>query len=226
MTIAMNFIPQSRREAAAIRRRMIRWGGVAASAALAVAVGCLVSRSLGGDERSRLDEESDRVTERLSRADASLRSLRKQVLEANQRLEASKTIGVHPDWSELLRTLAALRGEDVMLTSIDVQSKDLTEAAPTVADPAPKAAADTKTKNKARARRKESYTLQVRGRALSQMGVLEFVKRIEDLGLMAQVSPPQTRAEPHLGVSGVWFEMECRLSERPQTQVKAQEGRP
>ncbi|MFN7021804.1 MAG: hypothetical protein ACK4WH_10825 [Phycisphaerales bacterium] len=223
---SINFIPRATRERAALRRRAVVWACVVSATAVTLTGATLTARSFGGDQRTRLAAEAARVADRTARAEAALRSLRAQVSEASQRLESSKTIGVHPDWSVLMRALAALRGDDLMLISIDVRAKDQQEHA--VAPPggqADKGAADPKAGARARTRRKEAYTLQIRGRALTQMGVLEFVKRVEDLDLMAEVSPPQTRAEPYMGVQGVWFEMECRLTERSMATVSASEDR-
>lgn len=222
----INFIPQAARERAALRRRVVVWSYVVAATAVTLTVGTLVAGSFGGDQRTRLASEAARVAERTARAEAALRSLRGQVSEASRRLESSKTIGVHPDWSVLMRALAALRGDEVMLTSIDVRAKDQQEqGAASPGGQAGKGAAAAKAGARTGIRRKEEYALQIRGRALSQMGVLEFVKRVEDLGLMAEVSPPQTRAEPYMGVQGVWFEMGCRLTERSRATVSASEDR-
>lgn len=212
----LNLIPAPIRERAAVRRRVTRWSVFLGVYALIVGAACLGLRTIGGQERTQLEAEEARIAERLERAEETIKSLRQQAGADRQRLEASETVGVHPDWSLLMRALADLRGDQVMISAIDVKVSD--QAAPEANEKPAKGAA---AKSKAKPRRVESYNVHIKGRAITQMGVLEFVRRIEDLKLMAEVHPPQSRAEPYLGVQGVAFEMDCRLTERAFSEAAA-----
>jgi hypothetical protein len=205
----INLIPARVRERAAVRRRIGAWSAAASGYALALLGACGVVHIAGGQEQSRLETDGGRLSERYSRAEATLDVLRKQVTEHRQRLEASETVGVHPDWSVLMRALTELRGEDIMLQVLDVQAVEPAAPEPEKDDPKEK-----KTKGKPRVAALETYRLTVRGHGLSQGGVMGFVRRLEALSVMRDVRLTETRTEPHLGVAAVWFEVRCEMRER------------
>lgn len=215
--IAINLIPARLRDAANVRRRVRRWiiGGVALSAGLTVA--CLSLHVVGGEEHSRLSVDGGRLTERLTAAEASLETTRTQVQEHARRLEASETVGVHPDWSVLLTALAEQRGQEIILQAVELRAVDA-EAA--TAQKRPKDDAAPGAKSAAAPRRVETYVLHLKGFGLSQGDVVKFVRRLEDLGPLVGVQLKETRAQPHRGVAAVAFDAECRLTERRVAQAE------
>lgn len=211
----VNLIPAHIRESAIVRRRARAWivGAVCLAAVLALA--CALVRFAGGQEQSRLSNDGGRLAERLAAAEASLDSVRSQVREHARRLEASETVGVHPDWSVLLNALAAKRGDDIMLHSVDLRSVE-TDPVPTPGKRAPAEAGPASAGGPGPApvaRRPESYSLRIKGFGLSQGDVVRFVRRLEELGPLVEVQLKESRAQPYLGVPAVGFAAECRLIE-------------
>ncbi|GEM_PF-2037669 len=202
----LNLLPRTIRERAAVRRRLALWSVVLGLSATTLTAGTIGVRLIGGKERSRLESDGGRLAERASRANAVYATVHQQVIEHSQRLEASETVGVHPNWAKLMRALAILRGDDIVLRAIDVTTIEQSLV--------PKPEPGQKGKSRAKPVRFEAYSLVIKGYGLSHTGVVQFSRRLEDLGLMRDVSLKETRAEPHLSVPAVWFELECRMSER------------
>lgn len=205
----VNLIPARLRDAACIRARARAWvaGGLIYAAVLGL--GCLAVRAVGGQETMRLEVDGTRLTERLERAQEQLASIRAQVRDIEARLEASRTVGEHPDWSILLRTLAALREDSIVLDVLDLRAVDQPR------QPAAKEEKSEDGKPKPRPRPLEAYTLVLRGAGLSQNQVMGFVSRLEGLAPLADVKLRQTQATTVRGVEAVSFTLECRLAERP-----------
>lgn len=204
---SINLIPRHVRDAAAIRRRLLVWAVVLVAGGMGLGITAVGIRTVGGKELNRLASDGGRLSDRIARAEAQLDAIHQKVVEASIKVEASETVGVHPDWSLLLRALAALRGDDVVLRGIQVVTIDPPRAAP------PAKASAGKARPKAAADRREVYSVVLEGCSLSQGGVLDFAARLEALGIMQGVQLKSTRADTHLGVPAVAFEFVCGLSD-------------
>lgn len=216
---AINLIPRRVRETAAVRRRVRRWAIGGAVYALALVFGCGVLRLVGGEEHTRLSLDGGRLAERIASAETALAAVRAQVQDQRRQLEASETVGVHPDWSILLSALAEERRQDIILQAIELRAADPPSAARAKADPAPAG----EKKPTPRPERFEAYTLHVKGFGLSQGDVVKFVRRLEELGPLAEVQLKETRAQPFRGVPAIAFDADCRLSERRVTQAEPEQ---
>lgn len=207
--IVINLIPRRHREAIAVRVRIRRW--IAATGVLAVCVGagCGILRAVGRAQTSRLDGDVGQLASRVESARQTLDKVRKDVQELSRRLEASETVGVHPDWSTFLGVLAQARGDDIVLQGVEIQAVDPPQAPPSDSK------SSTAGKSVPPARHIETYLVTMRGFGLSQSDVLAFVTRLEELAPLEQVRLGEARTAPFRGVQAVAFDAECRLVERP-----------
>lgn len=207
----INLLPVAARERAVIQRRLRRWGVFLPACALVLAAGCVVMRLSGGHEHSRLAIDGGRLTERVMLAEQDLARLRQEVQSLARKLEASETVGVHPDWSILLAGLGALREEGVVLQAVDIRA---TDAKPAASKPKPDAAASGDKSKAPRQRVPESYLVTIKGYGLSHGEVVQFVRRLEDLGPLREVRLKEARSHLYRGVPAVAFDAEFRLLER------------
>lgn len=207
----INLLPGAARERAVIRRRLRRWGVFLPAYALALAAGCVALRLSGGHEHSRLAIDGSRLTERVMLAEQDLARVRQEVQSLARKLEASETVGVHPDWSILLAALGALREEGVVLQAVDIRA---TDGKPAASKPRADAAASGDKSKAPRQRVPESYLVTVKGYGLSHGEVVQFVRRLEDLGPLREVRLKEARVQPYRGVPAVAFDAEFRLMER------------
>lgn len=201
--IHINLVPRSIRERRLVRARLQIWAGVVSSLALVLAASCAIYRFAGGAEQTVLENHGARVAERVERSEEALKQVRRLVADYRRRIDASETVGLHPDWSLLLHALAAIRGEEVVLDRVELKAVETAVAPPP--------AAGDKDKPVRPAAVPEVYTLAIHGYALSQGGAMKFARRIEELGVMASVHLRGTRAETRLGVEAIGFDLDCRL---------------
>lgn len=209
---AINLIPRAHREQIAARTRIRRWIAVTGGLAVCVGAACAVLRVIGSAQTSRLDGDAGQLTARVEAARQTLGKVRKDVQELSRRLEASETVGVHPDWSTFLAAVSQARGEDIVLQGVEVRAEDVPKTAPKAEHADAKQAAPGKAGTPTRFT--ESYRVTLRGYGLSQQDVVAFLGRLENLGPLADVRLGQSRTEPYRGVKAVAFDAECRLRER------------
>ena len=207
----INLLPGAARERAVLRRRLRRWGLFLPAYAAVLAAGCVALRLSGGQEHSRLASDGGRLTERVMLAEQDLARVRQEVQSLARKLEASETVGVHPDWSILLSGLGALREEGVVLQAVDIRA---TDAKPVASKPKPDAAASGDKTKAPRQRVRESYLVTVKGYGLSHGEVVQFVRRLEDFGPLRDVRLKEARSHLYRGVPAVAFDAEFRLLER------------
>jgi hypothetical protein len=160
-----------------------------------------------------MDGDGGQLAARLASGEQTLDRLRKEVQEHARRLEASETVGVHPDWSTFLAALASVRGEGVVLQVVEVRATDADK--PVAPEPRGAPSQDAKGGAQPRPHRLETYLVTLKGYGLSQSDVMGFVRRLEELGPLVDVRLNQTRAQPFQSVPAVGFDAECRLVERP-----------
>lgn len=204
----LNLMPARLRERNVLRRRRARWIlGISIYSGAAAAGG--VSFALAsGPEHWRINSDEGRIATRVAAGEDALAAVHTQLTDHRRRLIASETVGVHPEWSLLLQAIANSRGDDVVLDSIDLKTR---EAAPQPA-PSPRSADAATAAPKPRIL--EHYTLTLRGFALSQPDVMKFVRRLEQLGPLKEVRLLQTSAAQHRGLSAFAFTVDCQLREQ------------
>lgn len=222
----INLLPAIVRERAAVRRRVRAWTVFGAIYIAALAGVGTTLRMMGSQENNKLASDGGRLTERVMQAEKELSKIRQQVQEHARALEASETVGVHPDWSILLAAIGRLREQEIVLQSVDIRAVE--------ARPAAKAKSENKDeqdgKPKSRTRMMESYVVALKGYGLSHGEVVKFVRRLEDLGPLRDVQLKEAKSQPYQGVAAVAFDAEFRLLERPLAEsageVAGAEGHP
>lgn len=209
----INLVPSVARERATVRRRFQRWSVFLTTYAAMLAGGCAVLRLMGGEEHTRLAIDGGRLSERVVLAEKDLARVRQEVQDLARKLEASETVGVHPDWSILLASLGSLRQDGVVLQSLDIRATDVKAATgKPKADVA--ATAEAAKSPPPRTRMSESYAVTIKGFGLSNGEVVQFVRRLEELGPLRDVRLKEARSQAYRGVSAVAFDAEFKLVER------------
>lgn len=219
-----------------VHRRVSLWSVVLAAYAGGLGVSALVVHGPGDEETIRLRAQADAARDDAARAQTEHAQTMAALASKSRLLEASRTVGVHPDWSLLLEGLADLRGERVVLSSLELKALEPREqesvgksksasgsssraaregssdaARPeTDKDSAGKGSTEGAVSSKAAAAR-EVYTLRLTGMGASHSEVMAFVRRLEAQGPFKDVSVLDTRAQKAGAGELTRFELECRL---------------
>lgn len=230
----LNLLPAWRVVRRRVHRRMSVWAVVLAAYAAGLGVSALVVHGPGDEETLRLRAQADAARDEAERTQREHAQTMAALASKSRLLEASRTVGVHPDWSLLLEGLAELRGERVVLSSLDLKAVEtqVTDAqnkstrssssrgssdgsgtsAPGKAasgkDGAGKTGADLGSKAAAP---REAYTLRLTGMGATHSEVMAFVRRLEAQGPFKDVSVLDTRAQKAGAGELTRFEIECRL---------------
>ena len=201
---------------------MQRWIAVGMVYAAAMVALGLVCRLAGGGPEPAVADELARLSHVIDADNQSITELRRQLDEAQARLDLSRAIGSEPDWSQLLRLLAESLGQDVVLNSCQLEPAPAPAARPGQAVKAATAGGGTGGVSAAAAEassagRPAQYRLRISGHGRSQTAVSEFVLRLEQTKLFDQVLPPKTSRETFQKKDAIAFWVECVLSETPQS---------
>ena len=193
MTFA-NLMPRHRLIATRRRARLRAWtAGLTAYGAVLVVgyvvAGRFASAAAGDVPRMVEDARSQARTGELAS-----KKLRAEVSTLSTRLNAARAISQHPDWSVLLGVIAGLRGEDLVLSTIDLSP----------AAPPPKASPG----------RPAMYSLLLAGVSRNHASVTAFVLRLESTGLFESVMLTDTRAAESDGEARVSFQLRCTLNDQ------------
>lgn len=208
----INLIPAHRRTLAARRRRARAWAGVCAVCALALAFGAVSFRIVRSVDPAGVRGQIESATERADAAEAELARLVAAARERERALDAARIVGVHPDWSVLLRAINSARGESVALERIELRSDPVL--------PPPAAPASGSAPPPPPPRPTERYILTLSGIATGVQDVTRFVTELESLGAMNRVWLKGTSPRVVRGVSVSGFEIECTLTEREPARVE------
>lgn len=203
--ITINLIPRARQMKAERRRRLRWWGGAwgAYAAALALAAGVMYLRfGIARDLSAQLQKQGEQI--------ASLQSDRKQteaqLRQVSQKLLSAKGLLAQPDWSQLMSILADLRGNDVVLSDIELKL---------VAEQAPVAPASKKKESKGKAAApvavKSKWQLQIQGHGKTPESVSQYVLRLERTQLFDIVNLVKTDRDPIGAGDATSFSIECPL---------------
>lgn len=231
---SMNLIPASRLRARQERRLLIRWSVWLGAYAATVAVASAALHFSNAIAPDSIDAKMVETSQMTTRAETRRKDTLQEISDLERRLDAANTVGRHPDWSLLLLALASVRGEDVMLESIDlttsrpdpsqktsalrppnlVQGPDsAASAAPgDKSKPADKSKAGTGEKDKAN--RSSSFAIKLTGFGRNPGKVFEFARSLEQFEILDQVKITQTRASQVGSLSLTWFELTTGLSEQ------------
>ncbi|MBM4109252.1 MAG: PilN domain-containing protein [Phycisphaerae bacterium] len=186
---ALNLIPRAYLVRRARRRRGRAWAiGLAAytgAAGLGSVAASIVSAGPQG-------ATAEMVAEAESQASMTKRDIGRATREAadwSRRAEAERAIGEHPRWSVLLGMLARLRGESVVLSTVEVQPPSTAGGAV------------------------GGYRLALEGVARSQPAVTRYVLDLEGSGVFDRVTLTETRATEFRGEPSAGFRIDCVLGQ-------------
>jgi len=210
----INLIPAARlvkAQAARRRRVWLRFLRVYMVFAAIGAGACFLPMYAAGPS---LDQELERINRRIEASTTARDKLQKEVIDLTRRIEAAKAVGEHADWSLLLDAVARRRGEGIAAVVFDSaeltllsEEKDPKSAGGTTASPPSQAKPGAAKKPE-----RETFVLKVSGVCRTPDDALEFVHRVEELGLFDRVNLKDTRAQALGHMPATHFEIEMFLA--------------
>lgn len=218
MSIDINLLPRSIRDARLRRRAAGAWSVVCLAAVVCSGVWALHSRAQGGDggrELTRLlgerTESIDTIKQQIARSGVQMAAVQKELV-------VSDHIRARPEWSQLLTLLSSFVGEGAVIE----QCKVTEAAAPAPARVATKPSAPSASAKKAEPKAEEApalagYVLQLGGAARDQDRVSEIVMAMERSGLFSQTTLVQMRRRSLLKGEAIGFEIRADLAASTET---------
>lgn len=208
---SVNLIPlQTRQKQAAARRRSAWARGLRTYAVLVTGI-ALIGQLPTRTEATAVDRTGvARAERRMENAAHGREQVRAMLAEARNRLETSKAVGHHPDWSVVLELLTRSRVEgtdgeiDAVLQSVEIS--------PVKQEPAARNAASDTPTTPARKPKVEKYAVRVVGFSPTPARVYRYVLRLEQLGVFDSATVRDTRAEKLSDLSATRFELDLMLS--------------
>lgn len=185
---SLNLIPRSFQIRRNRRRRVRAWLFGLGVYVVAAGLGSLIASVMSAGPQGAT---ADLVTEAEAQASNAKRDIARATRDAaewSRRADAERAIGEHPRWSALLGLLASLRGDAVVLSTIELQAP----AAPG-----------------------SGYRLMIDGVARSQPAVTRYVLDLEGSGVFDKVTLAEIRAAEFRGEQASGFRAECVLGQTP-----------
>lgn len=212
----LNLVPYDRIERRRSRRRIAAWSGVAAAYALLIVAAALVVHGPAARSLQEVRRDARQATSEAELAAAKREETMKKLASKMRVLEASRTVGQHPDWSLLLSALSRLRGDAIVLTTLE-----LTEAEPqvtrAVSRATPGAGAASAQAAQHGPQRHDDFRLRLVGLGLAHSDVMAFVAKLEDLGPLKDVTVVDARSG-RVGEGELTnFELTCRITDQAET---------
>ena len=215
MMPAINLIPARRRYARRMQARGKAWLVIALASGVGLAVGCFTLRARV-PKIVVTQQERTRIEAHIVTSHQQLVSLSTSAASAEQDQTTAEILLAQPDWSLLLRTLAAKTGQRAVLREIRLKPSPVNAVllastispAGTPPKPAPGATPARPIHVPGR------FTLELSGLTRSQEEVSQFVTDLEKLGLFDDVKLVRTGREPFLDGVASNFNLECTLSDR------------
>jgi len=197
-----NLIPRKRRAARRLRSCIRAWCmfGVAYVIVVAGACGLVVAVTQAHDDP--LQREASGLVAQIATSKERLSQTRAELAGITRRLAASREVQGHPDWSILLRLIAANRGEGLALASFELGAVNANSGGN--ADAAA-----------SRGDRPSSYSLRLNGLGKDHTEVAQFALRLEQAGIFSRVVLKDTVAKQLASRTAVSFGIECTLSDVP-----------
>jgi Tfp pilus assembly protein PilN len=127
------------------------------------------------------------TSSRIDELNTRLADTRRLLFEHESTRRANEAIIDQPDWSILLAILAETNGDNVVLREIVLKPDTSTPAA------------------------QRQYAMELRGYAITQPEVSQYVLRLQQAGLFDEVKLARTGREPVFNVSAVSFEISCLI---------------
>lgn len=213
----VNLIPQSRLQARVVRTRVRRWSWIVGGYVAILGITWLVTSLPAADRSAEVAAQLVKLNDRIAAGTREQTEIQAAITRTMRSVETAQAVSDHPDWSVLLRAIAGVRGEDVLLESVKLDRRVETPATPPAGAKPVKAAANAK--GAAPPAPKVTYSLTLGGLGLTQSAVVKFVRRLEDLGALDTVHIKQTRTASFEGTPAVGFELECTTGDQKVTGV-------
>lgn len=206
---SVNLIPAMMRQKQMAARRRSAWArGLRAYAVLAAGI-ALIGQLPTRTDATVVDRTAVfRAERRMENAQRGREQIKGMLAEAKNRLETSKAVGHHPDWSVVLELLTRSRldGADGEIDAV-LQSVDIAAMKPeAVTRPA---GSDKPAERKPTT---EKYVVRVVGLSPTPARVYRYVLRLEKLGVFDGATVRDTRAEQLSDLLATRFELELVLS--------------
>lgn len=205
----INLIPTSRLIAKRRRMRMRSWTTVVIGYAGALTLTFGVVHALAARDDRSLSTQLSALANETAKSEATAKSLRTELKQAQLQWESSHAVGRQPDWSMLLTILAHDIGADIVLRQLDLQP---VAPQPAVSAPAPTLNPGAPSKPPQDVAEPDQFVLRFNGYGQTQTAVSQFVLRLENIGLFSQVKLVETRREPFLDSEAIAFRIECFIS--------------
>ncbi len=213
----VNFIPMQRRALAGRRARLRAWAIGVGAYAFVAAVGYAVSATVavGDDETvvARLQELPGEI-DKTRRAIASVQA---QTADEQAKLDAARAVTEQPDWSVVLSLLAQSLGDEIVLTSCQLDTQ--AESRDDEFAPSPSPVRGTAPRGRQRMQQQEEsqkrVALQITGLGRTQSSVSQFVLRLEQVGLFERVTILKTGRAMLGDQEVIGFRVEATIGEPP-----------
>lgn len=204
MIAGVNLIPIYHQQARGRRVYAMRWVGLCIGYALLVAAGGIGAQCLWGRGAGDVNHRLSVLQEQVTQDKSTMAALAPKLSQIQTTLAASRTVGVQPDWSVLLRLIAGLLDHKTVLS--DCRLTPASEAG----FPVMLGRAGRKKSSTGKA---EGYVLQLKGLGEDQQAVAGYVLRLEKTGLFGKVTLVDTHKEPFFrgGESAIGFQIRCTL---------------
>lgn len=188
--MACNLLPRAlvvRQQARRCTRVWIMAAGVYTLAALGV---CASISAVPSPARGNAAQRVAEVRSRIEASEKQTLAAKAASAKAARAIAARQAVGVHPDWSVLLSSLAALRGETIVLDEVEIRTESPTAGGARQA------------------------TVRIGGIAPGAAEISGFVLKLEGLGVFDRVSQQEATARRIGSVEALAFRVECRIVER------------
>lgn len=198
MTPGVNLIPEPIRRARMVASRLRAWGAawIACALVCAAVAGVLFSRHT--TRVARQESERRDLEARRAQLEAQAAGAGQTLADLSRRLSIADTVRNHPDWSALLRAVAARRSEGITFERLEIAPASPPAKAATGASAAPA----------------DRFALRLRGVSDSQPTLWSFVRALESLRLFESVKTVNSAARDVAGSQVIEFTIECALSPR------------
>lgn len=199
----INLISTDRLRARKQRAKTKRWFAICLIYSCVLLVSCGVCRVVWGLNTPDVDTELLDLHAQTQSLQETIDRMQAQLVESEFSLEANRELKEHPDWSLLLRFLAAMLGDDLFLRECDIQMFSHSTAQAT--------GQERLVQQVDAPANPPAVRLSVKGMGRSLEAVSQFALRIEQTQLFTQVKLVDTRVEPYLTGKVIAFRVECTL---------------
>ncbi|MBX3385779.1 MAG: hypothetical protein KF768_04345 [Phycisphaeraceae bacterium] len=208
--LSLNLVPLQRLESRRRRRRVVAWSLIAAAYSLAIVATALVVHGPAARSLHDIRRAAREATQEAETAATKREQTMKVVASKMRVLEASQTVGQHPDWSVLLAAIAAARGDSIVLTTLELGEAETRVSHATTASTATAQIRSSPVRH-------DDFKLRLLGMGTSHSEVMGFVARLEELGPLQNVTVVDARTGRVGSGELTNFELVCRIADVPDT---------